>query len=157
MARVKKAAAAAINPTEGAAAPSETPVIDAAAAAIVTGTETEEAATEVLTQSVGAVEPVSEVSAAPSAETEEAVASDMPVLNAIVARAAEFEKSPAGEKIWPDRLGHDPLMTLHLDGEEYQPGDLVFVTRGEFVQLRGAKVFAGEWEDGFEGLDDGDD
>lgn len=139
MARAKKTAAAVTSSTEGAAAPSETPGTDATAAQASDGDApmTGEA-----------------VVSSPTLSTEAGLGD---LLGDRVAEIGEVPELVEGQKIWPDRLGHDPLMTLHLDGEEYQPGDLVFVTRGEFGPLRDVKVFSGEWEDGFEGLGDDDD
>ncbi|MGH6979313.1 MAG: hypothetical protein ACRED4_08500 [Brevundimonas sp.] len=53
--------------------------------------------------------------------------------------------------VYPEwRLGFPVEMHLHLDRDEFAPGELAFVTEDEFDTLQKAKVFAPDldWEDG---------
>jgi hypothetical protein len=42
------------------------------------------------------------------------------------------------------------LHHVDLDGVQHKPDDLILVTEAQFLSLKAAQVFDGEWEDGDE-------
>ncbi len=71
----------------------------------------------------------------------------------LVAAVRQYLASNAFAPVEADtswRLGFPVLMHLDLDREAFEPGELAFVTEGEFDTLQKAKVFAPnlDWEDG---------